>query len=55
MPNFYLSHKRVKVLARMRIGALRPGKNPPAGVCGKAAAIPPKDRRISQGNICLGR
>ena len=27
MPNFCLSHKRVKVLARMRISASRPGKN----------------------------
>jgi hypothetical protein len=48
MPNFCLSHKRVKVLARMRIGALRPEKNPPAGVCGSGAAIRPKDRQISQ-------
>jgi hypothetical protein len=48
MPNFCLSHKRVKVLARMRIDALLPGKNPPAGVCGSGAAIWPKDRRISQ-------
>jgi hypothetical protein len=48
MPNFYLSHKRVKVLARMRIGALRPGKNPPAGICGSGAAIRPKGCPISQ-------
>jgi hypothetical protein len=48
MPNFCLSHKRVKVLARMRIGALWPGKNPQAGVCGIGAAIRPKDRPISQ-------
>jgi hypothetical protein len=48
MPNFCLSHKRVKVLARMRIGALSPGKSPPAGVCGGGAAIRPKDRQISQ-------
>jgi hypothetical protein len=32
----------------MRIGALRPGKNPRAGVCGGGAAIRPKDRQISQ-------
>jgi hypothetical protein len=52
MPNFCLSHKRVKVLARMRIGASRPGKKPPAkgkpGLCGSGAPIRPKDRRISQ-------
>jgi hypothetical protein len=48
MPNFCLSHKRVKVLARMRIGAWQPGKKPPAGICGSGAAIRPKDRRISQ-------
>jgi hypothetical protein len=48
MPNFCLSHKRVKVLARMRIGALRRGKNPAAGVCGSGAAIRPKGCRISQ-------
>ena len=31
MPNFCLSHKRVKVLARMRIGALRGGEKPASG------------------------
>jgi hypothetical protein len=37
----------MKVLARMRIGAWRPGKNPPAGLCGSGAAIRPKVCRIS--------
>src|SRR6185436_6021470 len=31
MPNFCLSHKRVKVLACMRIGAWRPGEKPAGG------------------------
>ena len=48
MPNFCLSHKRVKVLARMLIRAWRPGKNREPGICGSRAAIRPKDRRISQ-------
>src|SRR5262245_23467904 len=33
MPNFSLSHKRVKVLARMRIRAPQPGKSRPARLC----------------------
>jgi hypothetical protein len=48
MPNFSLSHKRVKVLARMRIGAWRGGKNPQAGICGIGAVIRPKDCPISR-------
>ena len=55
MPNFCLSHKRVKVLARMRIGACGRGKTRRRGVCGSGAAIRPKDRRISQRNIGSGR
>jgi len=38
----------VKVLARVRIGAWRPGKKPPMRVCGGGAPIRPKDRPISQ-------
>src|SRR4051812_47029509 len=54
MPNFCLSHKRVKVLARMRIGRLGRGKNLLAGVCGRGAPIRPKDCRISPRNSSPG-
>src|SRR4051812_7348527 len=45
MPNFCLSHKRVKVLARMRIGALRPGKTRRRAF---AAAVPRSGPRTAR-------
>src|SRR5689334_23550828 len=55
MPNFYLSHKRVKVPAGMRIGALAAGEKAAGGRLRQARRDPcPRTARIRK-EIWAGR
>jgi len=53
MPNFFLSHKRMKVARRLQKSVSRNRSVLPR-ICGKRAAIQPKVRRISGMKLRLG-
>jgi len=53
MPNFFLSHKRMKVARGLQKSGSHNRSVPPR-ICGKRAAIQPKVRRISGMELRLG-